>query len=253
MKTRYVPHLALAGLLGVSVLLRADPAAKVTEKVNDVQFGSGSERSPASVGTAVNAGEYLETGSQSRAELLLPTTSITRMGSNTIFNYSPESNTVDLQAGTTGFVSVQGSPNSRQKTYIFGIIEGRAAARANGQNFSVGAGDILEFKIPNKPFLFAYDVPRFVKSSPLLTKFKSRLPNQSAIDAELANYQDEVSRGFIQPPSRVIDYSADIPIISMPAYDSAQNSQGQSRGGGGGGAPPGSAPPSGIPGLNSSH
>jgi hypothetical protein len=258
MKTRHVSWLAFVCGLGLNALLRADPPAKVTEAVNDVVHGTEEKKSPATVGTEVYAGESLETGSQSRAEMLLPTTSITRMGSNTIYNYSPDSNTIDLQAGTilfckpkdarqlnikttavtagitgtTGFVSVQGNPNSHQKTYIFGIVEGHATARANGQNFSVGAGDILEFKMPNKPFIFAFDVPRFVKSSPLLTRFKSRLPNQSEIDAELASYQDDVSRGFIQPPRSGIDYSTGIPILSTTAYDSAQSSQGQSRGGG---------------------
>jgi len=182
----------------------------------------------------------------------LPTTTITRLGANTIFNYTADSNTVDLQegdilfckppsapklnimtaavtagiTGTTGFVSVHGVGN--KKTYILGLIEGHAVAHADNHPFPLGPGDILEFKPGQKPFLFAFDVPRFVKSSSLLHKFSSPLPNQAAIDAELADYADDVGRGFIVPPSKSIDYSGDIPVLSTVAYSSAQNAQAQS-------------------------
>jgi uncharacterized cupin superfamily protein len=255
-KTRRVIYPALACALGIGAALKADPPAKVTEVVNDVEHGSKeSITTPATTGTPVHDGEYLETGRKSRAEMLLPTASITRLGADTIFNYSVESNLVDLQAGTilfckpkdakqlniktaavtagivgtTGFVSVQ-TDAKHQKTYKVGIVEGHATATASGKNFQIGAGDILEFKPGFKPFVFAFDVPRFVKSSPLLNKFKGRLPNQSFIDKEVASYQDDVRRGFIQPPSKGIDYTGDIPVLSTTAYDSAQNSQGQAKG-----------------------
>ena len=255
-KTRHVTYLAFAFVLGIGPSLEADQAAKVTEAVNVVEHGSKeSATTPATIGTPVHDGEYLETGVKSRAEMLLPTASITRLGANTIFNYSVESNTVDLKAGTilfckpkdakqlniktaavmagiagtTGFFSVQADAK-HQKTYKLGIVEGHGTATAGGKNFQLGPGDILEFKPGFKPFVFAFDVPRFVKSSPLLTKFKGHLPNQPYIDAEIASYQDDVRRGFIQPPSHVIDYSGEIPVLSTPAYDSALNSQGQPKG-----------------------
>ena len=265
MKTSQATCLVLAFMLGISRSVAADQPAKVTEVVNVVDHGTTeSETSPATIGTLVHDGEYLKTGVRSRAEILLPTASVTRLGAYTIFNYSVESNTVDLQAGTilfckpknaphlnikteavtagitgtTGFVSVQGSGS--KKTYIFGIIEGHASATANGTNFSVGRGDILEFRPGLKPFMFAFDLPRFVKSSPLLNKFKGTLPNQSYIDAALDNYNNEVSRGFIEPPSQAIDYSGDIPILSTASYDSAQNSQDRSK------AAPASSQPTGT-------
>ena len=255
MKTRRVAYLAFAFVLGIGPSLEADQAAKVTEAVNVVEHGSKeSATTPATVGTPVRDGEYLETGVKSRAEILLPTASITRLGANTIFNYSVESNTVDLQAGTilfckpkdakqlnikteavtagivgtTGFVRVH-ADKAHPKTYILGLVEGHGTATAGGKDFELGPGDILEFKPGFKPFVFAFDVPRFVKSSPLLTKFKGHLPNQPYIDAEIASYQDDVRRGFIQPPSHAIDYSGDIPVISTPAYDSAQHSEGQAQ------------------------
>ena len=56
------------------------------------------------------------------------------------------------------------------------------------------------------------------------------MPNQSYVDKAVADYEDDVSRGFIVPPSKAIDYSGDIPVYLNPAYDSAQSAQGQSKG-----------------------
>jgi FecR protein len=222
--------------------------AKVTEAVNKVEHGATpSAGTPATTGTLIHDGEYVRTEVKSRAELQLPTTAITRLGSNTIFNYSVESNTVDLEAGailfckpphareltiktaavtagitgTTGFVSVQGG--SKHSTFTLGIVEGHAVAYADNHPFPLGPGDIVQFTPGSKPFSFAYDLPRFVKSSPLVKGFNSTLPNQSQIDQALAEYADDVSRGFIVPPSKGINYSGQIPVLSTVAYGSAQN------------------------------
>jgi hypothetical protein len=259
----------LAGVLtqGLCSSLQADQAAIVTESVNIVDRSAqqSDDYSPAPKGTSIHDGEAVKTGAQSRAELKLPSASVTRMGSNTIFNYSVASNTIDLQAGTilfckpkegaprlniktaavtagivgtTGFASVRGQGSKR--TYIVGIIEGHAIARADDHPFLLGPGDILEFRPGTRPFIFAYDVPRFVKSFSLLKNFHNALPNQSYIDEELVSYADDVSRGFIVPPSDAIDYTSEIPVLSTVAYSSAQNAQGQSHDNG---TPAPSAPP----------
>ena len=97
MKARY--YLALVFLIGAARAWASDPA-KVTEAVNVVEHGAqdSSTTSPAPVGTLIHDGEYLETGKSSRAEMLLPSSSITRLGSNTIFNYSVDSNTINCPA-----------------------------------------------------------------------------------------------------------------------------------------------------------
>ena len=266
MKTSRLGYWVMALALGIGLAVKADQPAKVTEVVNDVEHGSKkSGKAPASVGTAVHDGEFLETGSKSRAAMLLPTTSVTRLGSNTVFNYFVESNTIDLEegtilfckpktaqklnittagisagiTGTTGFVSIHEVKG--KTTYTLGIIEGHAFASAkDSPPFPLGSGDILQFTPGSKPFSFSFDIPRFVKSSPLLKGFKGTLPNQGAIDHALAEYADDVSRGFIVPPSNAINYDGPIPVLSTVAYSSAQNAN-QPRGGT---APP-PPPPSG--------
>ena len=109
---------------------------------------------------------------------------------------------------------------------------------------------VKDLGLGNFEFIFAYDLPRFVKSTPLIKNFKGTLPNQHDIDRALAEYEDDVSRGFIVLPSSAIDYSGDIPYLSSPSYSSAMNALGQPKG-----APP-PPPPSGgySPGpFNSSH
>lgn len=278
MKTRNVVSLAVALALGMGASLKADQPARVTEAVNIVEHGASmnSATSQAAIGTLVHDGEYLKTGTQSRAEMVLPSTSITRLGANTIFNYSTDSNTVDLQAGTilfckpkhapglniktaavtagivgtTGFVSIQGEGS--KKTYVLGLIEGHATAWADGHPFSVGAGEVVEFKPGSKPFIFAYDLPRFVKSTPLLNKFKG-LPNQAYIDRAVAEYQDDVKRGFVQAPSQAISYAGGIPILPTLAYSSAMNSLSQPSKGGPPPPPQQPSSPTGYPGNSSYH
>jgi len=245
---------ALASTMGSA--LYADTSARVTETFNIVDHGpqGSTDYSPADKGTLIPDGEDVKTGPESHAELKLPSTSVTRLGANTIFNYSADSNTVDLQSGTilfckpkesdqrlniktaavtaaivgtTGFASVTGEGN--HKTYILGLIEGHAIAHANDHPFPLGPGDALEFAPGRQPFIFAYDVPRFVHSAPLLTKFHTTLPNQAYIDKELAEYADDASRGFIEPPHKDISYSGNVPLIPVSALDSAQNAQDRGR------------------------
>jgi len=249
--------------------VRADQPADVTLAVNMVDHGtSAGSTNPATKGTAVHSGEFLDTKEQSRAELQLPTASIVRLGANTSFNYTAGSNTVDLQAGTilfskpkegaprlniktaavtagivgtTGFVSVDG------KTTVLGLIEGHAVANADNHPFLLGPGDALQFRAGSKPFMFSFDTPRLVKSSSLLSKSKypSTLPTQTYIDKALVDYADDVSRGFITQPSSSISYSGGIPVLAS-SLSSAQNAQSQAKGG----TPPPPPPPSSPRGSN---
>lgn len=243
----------LAGMLAMTCFTLAAEPAKVTEAVNQVDHGTkDAVTSPATKGTAVYDGEYLKTGVRSRAELQLPSTAVTRLGANTIFDYSVETNTVDLQAGTvlfckpkdsaqlnirtaavtaavlgtTGFVAIQGE--GKHKTFRLGVIEGHVKAQVNGQIFPLGAGDILQIGPDGRPIVFAYDVPKFVGSSPLLNNFQSTLPNAQYIHDEVRQYQDLERRGFIGTPLLQPQYWGQAPIVVPPSqYDSPQQSQAQ--------------------------
>lgn len=255
MKTRLLACSVLMLLLGVSRSIAGDQTAQVTESYNHVLYGPSDSTvtTPAPMGTLIHDGQYLKTGDLSRAELRLPTESITRLGANTIFNYSLASNTIDLQTGTilfckpkgdgvrrlniktaaltagivgtTGVVSVHKNTQTHQTTYKLYLVEGHVGADADGTHFDLHAGDVLEFTLPNKPFVSSFDLPALVKS-PLFKKFKRPLPNQKYIDEEVARYNDDVSRGFIQPGNQTNTNYAGVPTVPTTAFDSAQNSQG---------------------------
>jgi hypothetical protein len=238
-------------LLGLYVastgaLFASDSSATVTEAVNQVTHGSleSSKSFPAPTGTHLPLGEYLMTGLKSRAELELANLSITRLGANTIFNYSPSNNEIDLQAGTvlfskpkdgkqmniktasvtaaivgtTGFIQKQG------KAIIFGLVEGHSTVTIGGKNFNITSGEIVKFTPGQPPQFFFFNVPLFLKTSPLITKFKHHLPTQSYIDKEIDEYNDLVDRGFIQPPQNpffLTDAEGTIPAVPISATDSA--------------------------------
>lgn len=241
-------HLPAIFVLGISPLIAADSSATVTEAVNQVAHGSmqSAKTFPAKVGTHLQDGEYLKTGVKSRAELELANQSITRLGANTIFNYSLTTNEIDLQAGTvlfskpkdsqqmtiktasvtaaivgtTGFVQVQGH------SFLFGLVEGHATLTIGGVDYPITAGEILKFNPGSPPQTTTFDVPLFLKTSPLITQFHHPLPGQPAIDQEVADYNDLVARGFIQPPKEpffLTDYNWSVPTLPFPNHDSAGN------------------------------
>lgn len=233
---------------GISPLIAADSAATVTEAVNQVTHGSSqsADTTPAKAGTRLQDGEYLKTGVKSRAELELANQSITRLGANTIFNYSVANNEIDLQAGTILFskpkdgqqmniktasvtaavVGTTGFAQMHGHSFIFGLVEGHATLTVGGVTYNITAGEILKFNPGAPPQIYSFNVPVFLKTSPLITQFNQNLPNQPYIDKEIAEYDDLVARGFIQPstePVVLIGFEGPFPVVPIGSHDSAGN------------------------------
>jgi hypothetical protein len=238
--------------MGISPVVAANSEATVTEAVNEVTSGSSgtAATAPAKTGTHLADGQYLKTGVKSRAELQLGDLSITRLGANTIFNYSTANNEIDLQAGTILFskpkggaqlniktasvtaaiVGTTGFVQTKNKAYIFGLVEGHATLTDGGKTFHLEPGQVLRFSPGGKPQIFYFNIPLFLKTSPLITKYHSQLANQEFIDKEVAKYDDFVARGFIEPPTEpffLSDVDGSVPIIPIPAKDSAGNALNQ--------------------------
>jgi hypothetical protein len=119
--------------------------------------------------------------------------------------------------GTTGFISTvamegvgkAGHINSNGKgtTTIIGILEGKiqggsrwtdGAGREHTMPFKLGPGEMLVARPDGPPRPAQFDIPRFVKTSPLIKGFKAPLPNAAAIDHAIADYQSDERRGFIE-------------------------------------------------------
>jgi hypothetical protein len=249
MKTKFLPYLLIALLVIVSRSSAAEAPATVTEVVNHVSHGSSQSANsePAKVGTQLSDGEYLKTGAASRAEMQLSNQTITRLGANTIFNYSASSNTIDLEAGTMLFSKPKDAKQMTIKTaavtaaivgttgfvkkhgdgFLFGLVEGTCTVTINGAPYTLTAGEILTYTPPKAPQIFAFNVPLFIKTSKFFTDFDGHLPNQRYIDREIAEYNNLVDRGFIQPPQDpfyVYENGNGISTVPTVAIDSAGNS-----------------------------
>jgi len=240
MKTRFFLCLLTAFVVAAGRSLAADQVATVTQSVNIVDHGpsQSTTSSPAPKGTQIHDGEYVKTGASSRAELQFSNNTISRLGANTIFNYSASANEVDLQAGTilfskpkdgkqlnikteavtaaivgtTGFLQV--SHHNGQTTTLFGLIEGHANVTANGNDPGISGGQIIVITPGAPPEIFNFNVPLFLKTSLLFKGFPNDLPNQKYIDAEIAKFSALVAEGFIviPPPSPYHPYNG----LSLP-------------------------------------
>jgi len=247
MKKSPLPCLLTLLAIGVTHALAADSSATVTAAVNQVTHGPAQSTTayPAKVGTQLSDGEYLKTGASSRAEMELANKTITRLGSNTIFNYSAATNTVDLQAGTFLFSKPKDSKPMTIKTaavtaaivgttgfvhqtsgggFLIGLVEGHSTAVINGITYNITAGEILQYTPGSPPQIFAFDIPKFYHTSGFFKNYHDPLPNQSYIDQEIADYNDLVGRGFIQPPTDpfyIYDTTGNIPVPPVVGTDSA--------------------------------
>ncbi len=108
--------------------------------------------------------------------------------------------------GSTGFISTvpiegigkagQTSSNGKGATTLVGMLEGKlhggsrwtdSAGREHTTSFKLGPGELLVARPDGPPRMAQFDIPRFMKTSPLVKSFKAPLPNAAAIDRAIAD------------------------------------------------------------------
>ena len=119
--------------------------------------------------------------------------------------------------GSTGFIStvpIEGigkaghtRSNGKGTTTLVGMLEGKIqggsrwtdnAGREHTTPFRLGPGEMLVARPDGAPRLAQFDIPRFLKTSPLVKGFKAPLPNAAALDRAVADYEADERRGFIE-------------------------------------------------------
>ena len=119
--------------------------------------------------------------------------------------------------GSTGFIStvpMEGigkaghtRSNGKGTTTLVGMLEGKihggsrwtdSAGREHTTPFHLGPGEMLVARPDGAPRFAQFDIPRFLKTSPLVKGFKAPLPNAAALDRAVADYQSDERRGFIE-------------------------------------------------------
>lgn len=117
-------RLGVATMLGsVTLAVAAVPfdSAKITRvenkvTVGEIKAGQAAARRPAVVSEAVKANNFVQTGSESRAELQFKDSSLVRVGQNSVFSFEARSRTLSLQKGDMLFYVAPGQGAGTIKT-----------------------------------------------------------------------------------------------------------------------------------------
>ena len=169
--------------------------ATVTRTQNKVSYGAvkdaRSELRPAAVNDIVRASNFLQTETDSRAELKYEDGSLVRIGQNTIFSFEAITRTLSLNKGSMIFYVPKGSGGANIKTpsltaaitgtigkvsqnYI-AILEGVIILKPSGQ--TVSAGQFARFNPDGKITVDFYDPTK--EQDGKLMDFNGPLPNLS--------------------------------------------------------------------------
>jgi len=114
--------------------------------------------------------------------------------------------TVFLSTMPTGGTGKGGHKRSNGKgtTTIIGMVEGKvhgdtrwtdSAGREHKTPFKLGPGEMMVARSDGVPRQFQFDIPRFVKTSPLVKM--GPLPNAAAVERAIAAYQADERGGFV--------------------------------------------------------
>jgi FecR protein len=214
----------VAGVLVAGYLVAEDSPkkqARVTRIIRDVKvLPSGSPARPAALDEMVRENTGVRTGAESRSELTFADLTITRLGANTVFNFSRAGRSAELgngsmllripkdsggatirtsaiTVGITGTTVIfEGNRSGRSKLIV---LEGDASVRLvdHPKEFKrVLAGQMLDVKAgaTTLPDPVTLDLRQIMKSHPLITDFPP-LPSEDLIVAVMRNQQSSAGNG----------------------------------------------------------
>jgi hypothetical protein len=144
--------------------------------------------------------------------------------------------------GSTGFISNQpaailktakGKIPSKETTTVLGMLEGHIKGSAawhppNGAqrmfHFDLGPGEMLVAQGFHQPVIVQFDLPRFVKTSPLINAFIRPLLNQPQLFQAIANYEMDERRGFIRPTNvTLVTQPSQLTSMTNSFFDASVN------------------------------
>jgi hypothetical protein len=208
---KWIVLILLGGFLLPSISQAIDlKQSKFTQVVNNVEVIAAADKSrhSAAVNDVFKMPDVMRTGPNSRAELVAPDNTITRVGANTIFSFDPANRTIDLQQGSILFHSPHGKGGGTIRTgsataSVIGTtiivtstpgggfklldLEGQAEIRfLNGLHRTLEPGQ-MTFILPGgsaSPIVI-FRLDSQTKGSQLVSGFDTPLPSIGKIDAEI--------------------------------------------------------------------
>ncbi len=238
--------LCCAAVFLVAPIVRSEEALEklrineVVRVVEVMQPGSKKKVRP-KVSDPFGVPEILSTGAGSRAELLAADGTVTRVGANSLFYFSPGRREVNLEKGTILFHSPSGKGGgvirsagasagvigtsiivsaTKNGGFKLLVLEGKAKATLpNGQSLIVGAGQ-LTFVMPgSRQFgpVVNFRLKDQVAGSNLVKGFKAPLASLPKITEAVATQERKIAAGRIDATSFLVDDTNLVQVVANSA------------------------------------
>jgi len=236
-------HILLGLLVAVPVVCSATniDRSTLTEVVNKVSVIDSTSRktSAAQVRSEFVAPNILRTGADSRAEMIAPDQTVTRVGQNTIFSFSRDSREIELEKGSILFQSPSGKGGGTIRTpaasaAVLGttlivvatknggfkvlLIEGSGKVKAaDGTVRTINSGQMV-YALPGGKLsgVFEFRLSQQVGASALVSGFKKKLPSTDKIQAAINRQEKDIKSGsaietgLLASGSPTIAYKVDV-------------------------------------------
>ncbi len=236
MKNLSALALCLGSFFAISTSQAADlKQSKVTQVVNDVQIISAASQSKksATVNDPFNMPDILRTGPSSRAELVAPDETVTRVGANTIFSFDPANRTIDLKQGSLLFHSPHGKGGGSIHTgsatasvlgstlivtttasggfKVLALEDEASITFTNGLKQKLQPGQ-MTFVLPGGNQLapvIIFRLDDLANNSQLLKGFSGKLPSLPLINLEIEKQNRAIGSGKLNDTGLVVGDDAD--------------------------------------------
>jgi hypothetical protein len=191
---------------------------QVVKQVNVIEAASKRQK-PARTTEVFRVPDVMRTGPDSRAEMVAPDNTVTRVGANSVFSFSPERREINLQRGSVLFNSPTGRGGGTIKTAaatasVLGttiivvatknggfkllVLEGKGFARLpNGKSRTINAGQ-LTFVMPGSTEfgpVINYRLGTQAGQSRLVKGFRQPLPSDQKIQMAIARQEAMIAAG----------------------------------------------------------
>ncbi len=208
--------------------------SNITQVVKDVKVIQPKEKSSkaAKVNDLFSVPDIMRTGPDSRAEMVAPDQTVTRVGANTLFSFEPEKREINLQKGSILFNSPTGKGGGNIRTaavtasvlgttLVVGttnnggfkvmLLEGKGRIRTTaGKTRTLTAGQMV-YALPggdlSNPVFFR--LSQQVATSALLGGFKKSLPSAPKIEAAIAKQEALIASGKLKDTGMLAGDEAD--------------------------------------------
>jgi len=194
--------------------------ATLTEVVNSVNIiePASKKTSAAKVQQLFIAPNVLRTGPDSRAEMISPDQTVTRVGQSTLFSFEPNSREIELQRGSILFQSPSGKGGGNIRTSaasaaVLGttlivtttknggfkvlLLEGKGRVKAADGTVRLLKGGQMVYALPGGKLSSAFEfrLSQQVSASRLVGGFRRNLPSVAKIEAAINKQEKEIAQG----------------------------------------------------------